>query len=131
MNYKGRIAVVGAILATVGILTSCSEDKADVAAHNLSKAADNFEIGRIITVIDTETGKELFTAEGLCSLEDQGSQLELICKDNNDFGYSKHMIGLGPDITYVAEQVEPAEVSTEYFRVTFNPSVAIPDVHVQ
>lgn len=123
--------MVGLFLATAGILTACSEDKADVAAHNLSKAADNFEIGRKITVIDLDTGGELFTAEGLCSLSDQGSQLELICKDDNQFGYSKHMIGLSNHVTYVAEQLKPAEVSTEYFRVTFNPSVMVPDVHVQ
>jgi len=107
-------------------LTACSDD-ADVASENLSKAADNFEIQRQIVFFNGITDTYLLTIEGLCSIADEGDQLEVTCKTGpNEF--KKHFLGLSDNVSYFVEQQESANVSTDHYRVIFKPSVVVPDI---
>jgi hypothetical protein len=47
------------------LLGGCGTE-ADVASHNVSKAADQFEVNRRIVFVNTWTGKYMLTIEGLC-----------------------------------------------------------------
>lgn len=122
-----------ALLATAAIATlaACSSD-ADVASHNLSKAADNFEVARRIVFYNGITGDYILTIEGLCSLGnyDSAGQLSVTCKTGPN-EYKKHFLGLSDNVTYFAEQISGASVSTAQYRVVFKPSTLIPaiDVH--
>ena len=114
-------------LSTVG----CAND-ADVASRNLSVAADNFEVNRRIVFYNGITGEYILVIEGLCSLgnNDIDKRLSVICKVGSN-EYKKHFLGLSDNVTFFAEQIEPAEVSKYFYRVTFNPSTIIPDIDLR
>ena len=107
-------------------LTSCIND-AQIASSNLSRAADNFEIMRRVVFLNGITDTYLLSIEGLCSIEDQGRQLEVTCAVGPR-SYKKHFLGLSDNVTYFAEQLTSARVSTYHYRVVFKPQTIIPDV---
>lgn len=114
------------MLAAVLFLAGCSDD-ARVASRNLSKSADNFEIDRRVVFYNGITDSYMLTIEGRCSIEDQTNQLEVTCKIGHD-QYKKHFLGLSDNVTYFAEQLKVADVSTYHHRVTFKPQQIVPDI---
>ncbi len=120
-----------AMLVFVLLLVGCASD-ADVASNNVSKAADQFEIVRRIVFYNGITGDYILVIEGLCSLGnyDPAGSLSVICKTSAT-EYKKHFLGLSDNVTYFAEQLEPAEVGVYHYRVIFKPSVIVPDVDLQ
>lgn len=128
MKYKkiSLLFAVVSLLAAVSLLSGCNSD-ARVASANLSKAADMFEINRRVVFYNGITGGYLLSIEGLCSIEDQGSQLEVTCKTGPGV-YKKHFLGLSDNVTYFAEQVESVGVDVYRYRVIFKPESIIPDV---
>lgn len=124
------LATLGAVVMAL-ILAACSND-ANVASHNLSKAADNFEINRRIVFYNGITGEYMLTIEGLCSRDNDSTstKLAIVCKVGpND--YKKHFLGLSDNVTYFIEQLEPAKASVYHYAVTFKPSVIVPDITVK
>lgn len=112
-------------------LVACSND-ADVASHNLSRAADNFEIQRRIVFYNGITDSYMLTIEGRCSINHSGGQLEVTCQtgDGED-GYLKHFLGLSDNVTYFVEQLEAADVSLYHYRVVFRPQAILPDIDLR
>lgn len=130
-NIKKTASAMLVALALGTGLTACSSD-ADVASHNLSQAADNFQIQRRIVFYNGITGKYILEIEGRCSIgnEDKTGQLTVTCK-TSDTGYKKHFLGLSDNVTYFAEQLESASVSTYHYRVVFKPEEIVPDVNLK
>lgn len=124
---KRALLVAGA--AIVG-LSACKSD-AEQASHNLSKAADQFEVARRIVFINGITDQYLFEISGFCSIQpDMGElQLEVTCRaDEDERGFVKHFFGLSDNSLYLVEQLEPINVSTTRPRVIFKPESIIPDI---
>ena len=119
----------GFVFLAVAVAFSCSGCSTDsqVASHNLSKAADMFQINRRVVFFNGITDTYMLTIEGKCSIEDQGEQLEVTCKTGPD-AYKKHFLGLSDNVTYFVEQLEPAGVSAYHYKVIFKPQTIIPDV---
>lgn len=107
-------------------LLGCETD-AQVASHNISRAADMFEINRRIVFFNGITDTYLLEITGRCSIEDQGNQLEVTCKVGPE-AYKKHFLGLSDNVSYFAEQLEGSDVSVYHYRVIFKPSTIIPDI---
>lgn len=114
----------------IGLLAACTD--ADVASSNISKAADYFEINRRIVFYNGITGEYMLQIEGLCSLGnyDKSRELSVTCKTGPS-QFKKHFLGLSDNVTYFAEQIEPATASAYHYRVVFKPSVIIPDIQVK
>lgn len=112
------------------VLAACSND-AQVASHNLSRAADNFEINRRVVFYNGITGDYMLTIEGLCSLDaDSSRKVSITCK-TGPATFKKHFLGLSDNVTYFIEQMEPAGASVYRYRVVFKPSVILPDVEAK
>lgn len=124
-RVNSRVALA---LVTLVTLTAC-DDPAKVARQNLIQAADNFEINRRITFVNGMTNQSMLVIEGYCSLEIRINVLEAICKTGHN-QYKRHHLGLASTVSYISEQIEPAPASTYRYRVTFNPTVVIPDVRL-
>ena len=126
MNIRRRSALILATVAAVGtILTGCSTD-ADVVNRNISQDADNFKIPRRITFINGITDKYLLTIEGYCSLDSGNpAQLTVTCAQNG--GYIRDYLGRSDNVTWIAEQLDPAKVSPNFYQVTFKPESLIPN----
>lgn len=118
-------ALAGAALGLVG----CSD--AEVASHNLSKAADNFEIQRRIVFFNGITDQYLLEIQGRCAVQPDGAsgKLDVTCKTPE--GMKKHMLGLSDNVSYFMEQIEGSNVSTDHYRVVFKPSVVVPDIDLR
>ncbi len=120
--------IILAIAAAGMLLAGCSSD-ADVASTNLSKAADNFEIQRRIVFYNGISGEYILVVEGRCSLGnfDSAKELTVTCKAGGG-DFKKHFLGLSDNVTYFAEQIESASVSTDHYKVYFKPETIVPDV---
>lgn len=127
---KKLIALV-VLLLFVG--AACTDSKADIASHNLSKAAEQFEIERRIVFFNGITDKYLLTVEGRCSVETSesalGGSLEVTCKIGPN-QYKKHFLGLSDNVSYFVEQIESTDVSEYHYRVIFRPETIVPDIEL-
>lgn len=119
------------VLVLLAILISACSD-ADVASNNLSRAADQFEVNRRIVFYNGITGEYILVIEGLCSLGnyDDAGELSVTCKVGAN-QYKKHFLGLSDNVTYIAEQIEPSNVSPYHYRVIFKPAGVIPNIDIE
>lgn len=122
------VAIVLAI-ATLLTLVACTDD-ANVVSDNISKDADNFKINRRVVAVNGITDQYILAVEGWCNIVDEENQLEVTCKVSED-GYKKHFVGLSDNVTYFVEQLEAANVSPDHYKVTFKPSVIVPDIEAR
>ena len=124
---KKLFIIVIALLLFVG----CTND-AKVASQNLSRAADMFQIDRRIVFYNGITDTYMLSIVGRCSItaDRADNQLEVTCKSGPN-SYKKHFLGLSDNVTYFAEQLEDADVSTYRYKVIFKPSTIIPDIDVR
>ncbi|GIF44627.1 beta-sandwich lipoprotein [Actinoplanes xinjiangensis] len=110
-------------------LSGCSSD-ADVASENLSQAAEDFKINRRVVFYNGITDSYILSIEGFCSVEtEENNKLTVTCKVGND--YKKHFLGRSDNVTWFAEQLSAANVSTDHYKVFFKPSSIVPDVDVK
>lgn len=116
-----------AIFAMMG-LSGCND--AQVVSHNLSKAADMFELDRRVVFYNGITGEYILTIEGRCSVETWNSKLSVTCKTGNE-QYKKHFLGTSDNVTWFSEQLESKGVSAYNYKVIFKPSVIIPDIDLK
>lgn len=124
------IAFVLVLISLPLLATACTQSDADVAAHNISKAAEQFEVARRIVGINGITDKYLWEITGYCSVETTdsglGGSLEVTCKIG-EHKYKKLFFGLSDNVTYVVQQIDPIDVSTTRYRVIFKPETIVPD----
>lgn len=127
---KKLIVALSLGLSALGI-AGCSRD-ADVASYNISAAADNFEINRRVVFYNGITGDYMLSIEGLCSLgnHDDAKTVTVTCKTGPG-QYKKNFLGLSDNVTYFAEQIEPAATDVYHYQVTFKPSTIIPSVQLR
>lgn len=114
------------LMAAIGMTAGCRDD-ADVAAHNLTKAADNFELMRRIVFYNTWTGDFVTVVEGKCSVEYGQARTAYICKIGDD-EFIRNFVGKSGQITTIVEQMESVPVNVYHFRRTFKPQTIIPDI---
>jgi hypothetical protein len=121
--------ISAAMLGAALISTAACERDADVASRNLSYAADQFQIMRRVVFYNGITDSYMLTIEGLCSLgnNDSRGSLTVTCKVGEG-QYKKHFLGLSDNVTYFVEQLEGSAASVKRYKVSFKPSVIIPDV---
>ena len=121
MKFKITIAALA-----LTALAACQEDAA-VASHNISKAANNFEVTRKTVFYNGITGGYMLELVGRCSIKDQNRQLEVTCKTGPD-EFVKHFLGLSDNVTYFTQQIEGIDVSVYHNRVTWKPQSILPDI---
>lgn len=115
-----------AMLACAAALTGCNDD-ATIARHNMTKAADNFELMRRIVFYNVRLGQNVVTAEGKCSIEYGNDRTEYICK-LGEGKFIRNFLSSSNDIVAIVEQMDPVPINVYHFRRTFKPQSMIPDV---
>ena len=138
-----------AVAALAAIAVAGCASKAAVASHNLSVAADNFQIARTITFYNGINGQAILVIKGLCSIgsdtdggtntansgstqdaPSNGNTLTVTCEVSNG-KFIKDFLGLSDNVTYVAQQISGASVSDTHYKVIWRPSTLIPGISVQ
>lgn len=111
------------IAALLAAMTGCRQNW--YASYNVSKEADNFNVCRRITVINSRTDAIIYELEGIFSLSNSTSnELEVICKTGEN-EYKKHFIYLTDTVLYVVEDMSGADVSSYHYEVTFYPQMFV------
>lgn len=124
-KFKKVILPVIAIIGVMFALTACRE--VDRVTYNISQQADNFNVVRRLTVINSRTDKPEFELIGNFSLQVDNveNQLEVICETGKN-EYKKHFIGLNEWTMYVVEDIGGAEIDKYHYEVNFLPEMINP-----
>ena len=121
---KKIFALMLVLVCLVGCLTGCSE--ADNVNHNLSQAADNFEVVRKITVYHARTDLIIMEMEGLMSLSNNStSELVVTCRTGAN-EYKKNYVYLNDYVIYVVEDITGTVTDPYHYKIHFY--TALPDV---
>ena len=121
---KKVIAILLVMVCLVGVVTGCSA--ASDVNHNLSQAADNFEVFRKITVYNARTDMIILEMEGLMSLSNNAtSELVVTCKVGEN-AYKKNYVYLNEYVIYVVEDITGTVTDPYHYKIHFY--TALPDV---
>lgn len=117
---KKKILLVVLLGIAVVLLSSCRQ--ADTVRHNLKREADDFNIRRRITVLNTRTDTPMMQITGLLSIDvDKDGDLNItIEKEPNQFVLN--YAHLSQDTTYIVEQIETKEVNKYQYEIKFYPT---------
>lgn len=124
MKRRILLTVLVAVVI-VGGLVGCTE--VNQVSHNVSQEADNFNVLRRLTVINSRSDKAEFELIGAFSLQvdNAENQIEVIC-ELEDGTYKKHIIGLNDETMYVVEDLGGAKVNKFKYEVNFLPEQILP-----
>jgi hypothetical protein len=117
-----------ALAALALVLTGCSSP-ADVASHNLSKAADQFQIERRIVFFNGITDKYLLDHRRplLARQQRRPARSSPSPARSARHTYKKHFLGLSDNVSYFVEQTQPAPEGVWHYKVNFRPETLMPD----
>jgi hypothetical protein len=132
----GVPVALAAVIAAI-VVAGCGS-AAQVASHNISTEADNFQIARNISFYNGITGQNILVIKGLCSIgsgtdstnpPSRGGDLTVTC-ETKPGKFIKDFLGLSDNVTYVSQQVVGASVSDTHYEVIWRPSTLIPNINI-
>ena len=123
---KKLFAMVAVVMALMFSMTGCI-DEATVVSYNVSKEADNFNVVRRLTVINTRTDKCLLQMTGKISIEDVTDGIAVLVEVDRDKGiYQKHWVYLNENTMYTVEDLNGVGVSKYAYELEFMPQELVP-----
>lgn len=123
---KKTIAIILALICIVGCFAGCTA--AENVNHNLSQAADNFQVVRKITVYNARTDMIVMEMEGVMSLSNNStSELVVTCQTGPQ-EYKKNYVYLNEYVIYVVEDITGTVTNPYHYKVHFYG--AVPDIDI-
>lgn len=123
------IAIVLAVIFAVS-LGGCEQRQSDIVSHNLSLEADNFNVTRQLTVVNTRAEDQksaiLFQMTGNFSITKESDGDLAVTGQNDDGTFYKHFVNLSRDISYIVEDKGKTTVNRHKFEINYNPQMIIP-----
>lgn len=117
--------VLSCILALT--VTGCDSTQAEKISYNVSKEADNFNVTRRLTVVNTRTDKVLLQMTGNISIQDVEDGIAVIVELDRDKSiYQKHYVYLNEWTMYTVEDVSGVNVSRYAYEAEFMPQSIVP-----
>ena len=125
---KRIIALALALITLMSVVMLASCSAATNVNHNLSVAADNFEVLRRITVYNARTDLIILEVEGYMSLSNNSTnELVVTCKTAPN-EYKKNYIYLNEYVIYAVEDIDPVDTDPYHYKIKFY--TAKPDIDV-
>lgn len=114
-----KILMATILAVMLFVLASCSES--EKVRYNLQREANDFNVRRRITVLNTRTDTAMMQITGLLSIkvDDDGDLNITIEKSPGE--YVLNYAHLSQDTTYIVEQIETKEVSKYKYEIIFYP----------
>ena len=125
---KKIVAVLLVILCLIGCLTGCTE--AENVNHNLSQAADNFQVVRKITVYNARTDMIIMEMEGAMSLSNNSTNELVVTCMVGPGQYKKNYVYLNDYVIYVVEDITNTITDPYHYKMYFHTEL-LPDVEVK
>lgn len=127
MKKLFAIIVMLVVLGVVAVSMSGCGRQATVVSRNVSKEADNFNVVRRLTVINTRTDKCLLQMTGKISIEDVTDGIAVLVEVDRDKGiYQKHWVYLNENTMYTVEDLNGVSVSKYAYELEFMPQELVP-----
>ena len=123
---KKIICILLITIMALACFASCSS--ADNVNHNLSQAADNFEVLRKITVYNARTDLIVMEMEGYMSLSNSSTNELVVTCMSGPGQYKKNYIYLNEYVIYVVEDITGTATNPYHYKVHFY--TATPDIDV-
>ena len=123
---KKIIAILLAIMVMATCLVGCTE--ADNVNHNLSQAADNFQVTRKITVYNARTDLIIMEMEGAMSLSNNTTNELVVTCMTGPGQYKKNYIYLNDYVIYVVEDITGTVTDPYHYKIHFY--TAMPDIDI-
>ena len=117
------VMLLAMLSAVVLALSGCTE--ADRVSHNVSVEADNFNVTRRITVINTRSDAPLLEIIGNFSIQNTSGDVDIIV-EVGPHQYKKRFVHLNSWTTYVVEDVSGAYVDKYHYEVNILPQMIVP-----
>ena len=114
-----KVLIVLVLISMIFVMAGCTQ--ADNVRQNLKREADDFNVRRRITVLNTRTDTPLMQITGLLSINvDSDGDLNItIEKAENE--YVLNYAHLSQDTTYIVEQIETQSVDKYHYEIKFYP----------
>lgn len=125
---KKRIFIVLLCVVLLATLSGCNE--AERVSSNISKEADNFNVTRRVTVLNTRTDTVLLEIIGAMSIQRSSGDVDIIVEVAPN-QYKKHFVSLNDWTTYVVEDISGAFVDKYHYEVNFLPEMIVPITFTQ
>ena len=123
---KRLFALLLICICLVGCFAGCSA--ADNVNHNLSQAADNFQVVRKITVYNSRTDLIVMEMEGYMSLSNSATNELVVTCMTGPNEYKKNYIYLNDYVIYVVEDISGTTTDPYHYKVHFY--TALPDIDI-
>ena len=120
---KKFVAMILVLICVCGCFTGCTA--AENVNHNLSQAADNFQVVRKITVYNARTDLIVMEMEGLMSLSNSATNELVVTCMTGPGEYKKNYIYLNDYVIYVVEDITGTVTDPYHYKVHFY--TAMPD----
>jgi hypothetical protein len=123
------ILVAIVLISLVVFISGCGRESEQVS-YNLSLEADNFNVARQLTVINTRAmdgnSAILFQMTGNFSITKADDGDLEVTGENPNGTYYKHFVNLSRDISYIVEDLGTTKVNKYKFKINFNPKMIVP-----
>ena len=126
MKHTRLIALILIVVMTTFMFIGCTA--ADNVNHNLSQAADNFQVLRKITVYNARTDLIVMEMEGYMSLSNNATNELVVTCMTGPNEYRKNYIYLNEYVIYVVEDVTGTATDPYHYKVHFY--TAVPDIDI-
>ena len=114
-----RILIVFLLIAFLFAMSACSQS--EKVTYNLKREAEEFNVRRRITVMNTRTDKAMMQITGLLSIDvDKDGDLNITI-EKAPGEYVLNYAHLSQDTTYIVEQIETKDVSKYKYEIIFYP----------
>lgn len=122
-----RILIKKMIISLFLCIMLCGCTEAEKVSYNVSKQADNFNVKRRLTVINTRTDKCILQMTGKISIEDVTGGIAVLVEVDRDKGiYQKHWVYLNENTMYTVEDLNGVEVSKYAYEMEYMPQTLVP-----
>lgn len=126
MKFKKFVALILVAVCLCTCLAGCTE--ADNVNHNLSQAADNFQVTRKITVYNARTDMIILEMEGNMSLSNNTTNELVVTCMTGPSQYKKNYVYLNEYVIYVVEDITDTVTDPYHYKVHFY--TALPDIDI-
>lgn len=121
------ITVFWAVFLAIVAMSVTGCRQSNRVSYNISKQADNFNVTRRLTVINTRTDKCLLQMTGKISIKDVQDGIAVLVELDRKKGiYQKHYVYLNENTMYTVEDISGTNVSKYAYEVEFMPQTLSP-----
>jgi hypothetical protein len=119
-----KIIALALVLVMIFAFVGCTS--AEMVNHNLSQAADNFQVVRRLIVTNVISDTVLYTIEGAMSISNNSSNELVVTIMTGPNKYKKSYVRLNAYVNYLVEDITDTVTDPYHYKV--HVYAAVPDI---